>query len=409
MVNADRTSPTRYSIEFPQSGSDNLFRPQLEIRQAHGAHDVAVVTSLGKLSNLNQGYKTGAPVRIKWGNRWGRNQFVGYVHHVQSHFGSDNYTTKIVCVGASFPLIAEKQRTFANATADLVVKQIASEYGLLAVTEPHPRVYETISQPSISDWSLLCRMAKETGYVLRAEQTRLVFLSRKAFNEQNRPMAQRLSMVSGTSSNLSAATTLFDFDPILADYLPEKGISNTRKSIKAVDPNTGQSVVIDAGLDGKEDEGVFFKPVAEVTNSVQDAQARLESSIESNRFRHRARALSVGSPVTSPEKFVYISGVPEPYNGYWTVLSVTHRMRDAYQYLMEMEVGTDELRGSEPLPSKDLTVDMQYSISARDTSNYQLLKIMEEDSRLDAGAQDVSGVVGRPFASVWKSTTLTEV
>jgi len=289
------------------------------------------------------------------------------------------------------------------------VRQIAAEHGLLAVTEPHPRIYETIPQPTISDWALLCRLAKETGYVLRADQTRIYFLSRATFESQNKPMAQVLTMTAGYANGLSAATTVFDFDPILADYFPEKGISNTRKSVKAVDPNSGQTVQVDGGLATNQAPGIFTKPVSDVANSVQDAQARLEASVEASRFVHRARMTSVGSPVTSPEKFVYVSGVPVPYDGYWTVLSVTHRLKNTAQYTMEMEVGTDALLGNQPTPSDKLSNDMKNTIVARDQSNYQTLRIMDSDSRLDSPPQDIRGVLGQPFEAVWKSTTLTEV
>ena len=409
MSSPDRRSITRYSIEFPLSGPDEIQAPQLEIRQAQGAHDVATILTPGRLNNLDKGYTTGAPVRIKWSNRWGSNQFVGYVHHVQNHFGSDNSSAKIVCVGASFPLIAVKQRAFSNATADLVVKTVAAEYGLLAVTESHPRVYGSIPQPTISDWALLCRLADETGYVLRADQTRIYFLPRATFEAQNKPMAQVLTMTTADANSLTAATTVFDFEPLLAEYFPERGVSNTRKAIKAIDPETGRSIELDGGLANNQTGGLFTKSVNEVTNSVQDARARLEASLEANRFIHRARVTSVGSPVTAPEKMVYIVGVPAPYDGYWTVLSVTHRIKNATQYVMEMEVGTDMLVGNEPTPSSTLTNEMSNTIAARDVSSYQTLRLMDSDSRLDVIPQDVTGVLGKPFGSAWKSTTLTEV
>jgi len=216
-------------------------------------------------------------------------------------------------------------------------------------------------------------------------------------------------MTTADANSLTAATTVFDFEPLLAEYFPERGVSNTRKAIKAIDPETGRSIELDGGLANNQTGGLFTKSVNEVTNSVQDARARLEASLEANRFIHRARVTSVGSPVTAPEKMVYIVGVPAPYDGYWTVLSVTHRIKNATQYVMEMEVGTDMLVGNEPTPSSTLTNEMSNTIAARDVSSYQTLRLMDSDSRLDVIPQDVTGVLGKPFGSAWKSTTLTEV
>lgn len=410
MANADRKSLTKYSVEFPLSGSTGVLMPMVEIRQSQGSHDVAVVSYGGKLDNMHKSFTTGAPVKIRWSNRWGSNQFVGYVHHVRAHFGSDNYTSDVVCVGASFPLISVKQRSFTNVTADLVVRKIAMEHGLRAVTEPHPRIYETVLQPTISDWALLCRLAKETGYVLRANQTRIEFLSRATFEAQNKPMAQILTMTSGVSNSTSTLSTMFDFDPIIGDYLPEIGVSNTRKSVRAVDPATGQTVSLERGLGLNDVSGIFTKPVDTVTNSIQDAQASLDATVEASRFTYRARVSSVGSPVTSPDKMVYLKGLPNPYEGYWTVLSVVHRITDTSRYLMDFQVGSDLLRGAEPQPASGLSEAVRDNIVARDVGQYQTLRSLTDDSTLNTIPGDYEGFIGRAFTgAVWQNTTLVEV
>lgn len=408
MSSADRSSLTSYSVEFPLSGDVPALLPEVEVRQSQMSHDVAVVSLANRLDNLQRGFRTGAPVRIRWGNRWGDSQFVGYVHNVQPHFGSDRFSTKVVCVGASFPMVTVRQRTFSNTTADLVVRQVAAEHGLLAVAEPHPRVYETVPQPTISDWALLMRLAHETGYVLRAEQTRVMFMSRRRVEQETRPMAQTMAMTTSPSNTMSSASSVFSFDPILADYLPERGVSDTRKQVRALDPSTGDYLVLDAGLDRQ--GGLFTKPVDVVANSVSAALARLDSAVEASRFVHRARVRSVGSPPTAPERMVYLAGVPEPYDGYWTVLSVTHRIRSLTDYTMEMEVGSDALRSGEPGPTAGLSEEMRYSINARDVASYRTLRVRNSDSVLDSRAPDLEGDVGRALTrAAWRSATLTAV
>lgn len=406
---ADRTSLTRWTVDFPLGGGDQFRVPQIDIRQAQGAHDVAVIRIPGKLTAVEKTFTTGAPVKITWRNRWSSNRFIGYVHHVQAHYGAEKYSTRLVCVGASFPLITVKQRTFSNMTADHVVRQIAAEHGLLAITEPHPRVYESIPQPTISDWSLLCRLAAETGYVLRAEQTRLVFLSRATVASQNKPMAHQLLHSSNSAQSAVQTSQIYDFDPILADYLPELGISNTRKAVRAVDPS-GQAVVLENGTASSNAMGIFTKPIDVVANSVQDAEARLAATMEAARFVHRARATTVGIPTIAPEKILYLDGLPRPYAGYWTVLSVTHRLKNAASYTMSMELGSERLDPAPMKPGQNLSPQSQGLIAAKDISQYQLLRVFESESKLDTLPRDVDKVVGKPFdTAVWKSTVLTEV
>jgi phage protein D len=370
---------------------------------------MAVINIPGKLAAVEKQFTTGAPVSISWSNRWGKNKFIGYVHHVRAHYGSDSYSTQIICVSASFPMVAIKQRVFESTTADHVIRQIAIEHGLRPITEPHPRLYETIPQPTISDWALACRLARETGYVLRADQTTLLFLPRSTFIKESRPIAQTMSMTTGVAANLTQLSSVFSFDPILADYLPEAGIDNNRKIARAVNPRTGDELTMEYASPSNVTSGIFSNPIDLVANSVQDAMARLNAVAEASRFVHRARVLAVGSPVTQPERMVYLNGLPRPYDGFWTVLSVTHRIQNTGQYLMEMEVGSEDLTDSTSSPGSTLSPEMRDKIVAKDISEFKTIQVMDSESTLDVLPTDYNNIVGRAFDRArWRTVMYVE-
>lgn len=405
-VEADRNVPTWWQAEFPLLGAQvPLFRG-FELTQRQGAHDVAVIPFEGEVNHLSESYATGAPVRLTWGNRYGQGEFVGYVHHTRQRLQTRHPVSEVVCVGAGFPLFEVRQRAFENVTADQTVGTLAHAQGLAAVVDAHPRVYPILMQDTISDWALLTRLANETGYVLRPEGTTVQFVTRTHMEEYYRPRAQVYHLASDQNSLLPTQSTLFNFTPMVGDYFPETGATNTTKTVTRIDPTTGEvQALSQAPTGGAAARSFFTSPQAVGAHTALEATSALEAASQRSRYVYRAKASLQGSAVTTPERFVYLKGVTAPYGGYWTVLSVKHRVEGRFKYFCEVELGTDGLYGEVSLPTDALSSEMRGAVIVSDSSS--TLNLAPAASVL-VTKNDVVGRVGTPLlAARWTSNVVS--
>lgn len=410
-INANRYSKTNLQIEFPLSESvpKKAGRGQVEILESSTGHDVATIRFLGSIEYANARYSTGAPVKIFWSNRYGESQFLGYVHHLRPNFMNDQIATDIICIGASFSLLGINQRTFQDVTADSVVKQLAQENYFQAITEPHPRIYKTLHQGGVSDWSMLRRLSKETGYVLNCDGTTIYFVSRDSYRNYYKPMSQSFYYARGGPA-AHRVSDVFEFKPVVGDYVPEVGAANLVRSVTSIDPSTGSTFQVKGNLDtGASKRAVFSAPTMKIAGTPAEAEAILKGRLEENRFVYRATATVVGSPIAAPERLIYLVGVPDPYGGYWTVINVRHVIKSTNNYLMELDLGSDSLMGSvDPPPNKSLSPEKQGSpiirVANRDLSNP--LSVKKSESEINA-RQVVKGYTGKALEYArWYAKTM---
>lgn len=413
MTTLNSVSRTSTTIEFPLSegAPDNALKGQVEILQTSAGHDVVMIRYTGTIDFLNFKYRTGTPVKITWSNRYGSSVFAGYVHHLRPIFDTDMMKTDIVCIGASFSMLKPQQRSWQEVTASTIATQIIQEHGLEPIVESHPRIYKTFNQAGNSDWSVLRTLSKDTGYVLNCDETSVYFVSRDKFREHFKPMAQAFSYVRGGAMGYRLSD-VFYFKPIVGDHTPESGGLNAERSVFSYNPEDGDYFKATGKLDTfASKRSIFSSPSFRVALSPAEAESLLSGKLEENRFVHQATALVVGSPAVSPERLVYLSGVPHPYGGYWTVLKVKHVIRDPANYLMELQLGSDGVTGElEPPPDSSLSQDKKGSpilrVLPEDPSNP--LSHKKASSKL-VDYQIVKGYTGQAFDYArWYASTSQE-
>jgi phage protein D len=366
-MNPNRFSTTNLKVEFPLSGGipERAIRGTVEILETSSGHDVASIRYTGAIKNVEQRFRTGAPVKISWSNRYGKSEFVGYVHHTRPEYDADQIRVEIVCIGASFAFLSTNQRSWQDVTADLVIRQLAAENGFKAITEPHPRVYKNLQQEGISDWALMKRLSKDTGYPVNCNGVNLVSVSRKSYAEYYRPLAQSFLYHVDSDAGYKFSD-VFSFRPSIGDYLPEMGTTNAERSVTAIDPYTGESLLLSGKLEtGAANRAPFTTPAVRVSNTPSEAQAILSGNLENNRFAYQAKIEMVGSPEVHPEKQIHLRGVPNPYGGYWTVITVRHKFMSSAQYTMTVNVGSDTLSGDTSGPNADLSDERSSSAILR--------------------------------------------
>jgi hypothetical protein len=86
----------------------------------------------------------------------------------------------------------------------------------------------------------------------------------------------------------------------------------------------------------------------EVSKSFTDSKNIANDAAETYRYKYRAKATLLGDVNVEPYNAVYLSGLVGDFNGYWTVLSVSHVFGGSVPYVLEVELGSDELGQDDP-------------------------------------------------------------
>jgi phage protein D len=346
-VNPSLRNRASFTVRFPLSPIVSKALPKnVRIIQRPMSHDLAVF-SLRTPDGLS-GIMSGAPVTIDWVNSRGSGLFRGYVYRVDPMYEANAATSvNIICIGSSYPLMNRGQSVWVDVSAPDVVKDVAFMHGLAADVEHHPRIYTQILQAGESYWQLLVRLADETGYVLRFEDSTIVFRSRDSMTQHFRPIAPTMKMVRSGNPGAQLSADILDFKAKIGEYNPELGASRTSTTVSGVDPQTGATITKSVDVAPYRADGA---PVFEdylvhtVVNNQSELEAASQAAQERKRFSRFAKMTTWGEPYLAPERVVNIAGVDPGLTGYWTVRSVTHLI-DAAMYKCEVEIGTDGLGG----------------------------------------------------------------
>lgn len=217
-----------YKVEFPKTPNLEMLLIGAELYQDMEQHDRLVLHFKGKPSQDETIIKSEDPVKFTFTTNKITQEFVGYVYAIDPKDDLDSNNTDIICISASHVLKNTDQKIYNNVTADQVVKKIAEKAGMKAVTQRHPRVRKTIVQAGQTDWQLLRRLAKQTGFSLRAEGTTIYFVSKNKIYTKSKPSAAYFkyvdSEVGGTSVKYNRSYgTIISFKPEISDTAPERG------------------------------------------------------------------------------------------------------------------------------------------------------------------------------------------
>lgn len=237
-----------FKVTFPKAPDMNLILVGAELYNDMAEHDRLVLRFKGLLSNKKEGVVGNDPVEFEFRSRKLVSKWYGYVHHVEEDNSFQGGNTNIVCVGASSVLKDTDQKIYRNSTADQVVTKIAKKHGMEAVTQRHPRLRESIVQAGQSDWQLLTRLAKQTGFALRCENTTLFFVSKDKIFLNKKKSAPYFRYVDSsetgvTPRELRMTGTILDFEPIVGDQSPEMGIRVDRV-VTGIDPKSGNTIKV---------------------------------------------------------------------------------------------------------------------------------------------------------------------
>ncbi len=210
------------SVKFPLSPYFSLTFLTAQLEQEFDSHDRLILNFAGKIEDNLNSISSGDPVEFEYAGAGNKTTWVGYVHKVIPSTVMDNMT-KIVCVSPTYLLKTTNQKIYKKVTADQVVEKICKKYGLKAVTQRHPRVFATIGQAGQSDWQLLRRLAKQTGFGLKVKGTTVYFMSKDKLNSASKARAPYFYKegAAPTVRTISVMGTIFDFKPQISDEAPD--------------------------------------------------------------------------------------------------------------------------------------------------------------------------------------------
>lgn len=338
------------SIEFPLAQVAPKRALSFVLKQARYAHDVATIT-FRDWDVQYENIKPGDPVKCSLIGQGPEKEFVGYIYDIKPEITPGKRTATITVIGASYRMKQAKQRVFENTTATQVVKTIAKEYGFKVEADAHPRVYPQIVQPGISDFQLLARLAQQSGFIFRVDNTTIKFKKPTTDYNANRGNAERFDM---RNANDPKGSTLYSFNLILGESVKFSDAYKSAVQVGGVDPYTIETSLVTNKVRNetlrKVSSTEIFDSYATDTVAPDPVTAFYEaqSADERNRFPYRSHIRAVGAPSVAPGMPVYLDGVDKLYNGYWVVLSTEHHItqtnnNNAYTYTTFAQVGTDSL------------------------------------------------------------------
>lgn len=219
-----------FSVSFPKAPQLDILLIGAELYQAGNDHDVLVLHFKGRPDIKQNAILSKDPVVFKFRSQKLESTWHGHVDSIEQPNTVTGGNTNIICIGPSFFLKETSQKVYKNVTADQVVSRIATKHRMQAVTQRHPRVKNSIVQAGQSDWQLLRRLAKVTGFALRCENTSILFVSKDKLFKDKKNSAPYFFYVSDndnsgtTTAEVRMLGTCFAFKPIISDSSPDTGV-----------------------------------------------------------------------------------------------------------------------------------------------------------------------------------------
>ena len=276
--------------------------------------------------------------------------YSGYVHDLRNDQSTGKNFTKIGFIGASYVMKQSSQKIYRNMSADQIIAEIAKKYNFAYKVTPHPRIYPQVAQAGMTDWELMVRLAKQSGYFLRAENTEIYF---QPLTEDFTNLITEAITFQKADGGFKPVNPIYSFQPVISETLRHFGFKKAATSVAGVDPVTGQTFKVTTQTSFNPSRQFsnqeFFDDHATdaVANDYQTANQLANASDEYSRFPYAVKAETMGVSAVRPCMPVYFNNVGAEYSGYWTVLSVTHTVKEEnlnqQMYTCEITAASDSL------------------------------------------------------------------
>jgi len=289
------------------------------VKQADTAHELATIVADVRYLPYN-GREEGLPVRLRWGHFPGNTRtYYGYVHHTEPYYDKlTNNTVKLVCLGASSTLSAPLQQSWANQTADAVVRDIVESAYLSVDVEPDSQVWPVLTATNITAWAFLKNLADKIGYRLCPLGTEVRFWS----------LTKLFTMAYPTAPTLNMGGELTRFR--LQNDDEDSGLS-AQRTVYGLDQRGGRLFAVQddgptvfARLGSEIPATTTVPPAPVVADTPGTAAAKLAGTASSERFTYAARGEALGDTILAPGTLAYLAGLENTQNGHWYIQGAEH-------------------------------------------------------------------------------------
>lgn len=294
--------------------------------------------------------KAGSPIHLVITGLHEKRDVYGYVHHINLDRSPGKNFTEVVVIGASFSMRQQAQSVYLDTTADQIIKQIATKHNFVCYAAPHPRVYPQVAQAGHSDWELMVRLAKQSGYTLRATNTELYFEPIMYDYTTKREEAPKFVL---RQAGDPLGSTIYSFKPAIGESIPYEDATKGAVAVGGVDTYNSSPVSITRQIRSNKtkvtSQPEFFDifDTLTVAPDITVAIHEAESAENRNYFPYRGTVEVLGNPNLRPDMPVYLDGIGEPYAGYWVILEAHHHIVEEelnrQRYTTTLVVGTDSL------------------------------------------------------------------
>lgn len=349
-----------FTVSFP---SLPTFAPEfrgMKLIQKQYNHDVLVLYAHDLNDTVLQTLPTGFPVKVTIrANSYAR-EWDGFVSFVAREEGSGvEFTTRVHCIGSSFPLKQKVNRVFSNMTITEAVSILAEELGYTALVEPHAEKFAQLTIAGHSYWEWFTEQARRIGYAFRVDNGVLWFQSIDSTIVSSLADSPEFTQTSSYPKGAPAKERNITFFKVMrGEYVELPGDLNTAKAVGGVDNRSGKSVEVDSN-GGKNGVGLREELVGtrvteyrsdQVAPSLRSAEFRSKGLRSLARYTVPAQAHVAGDPRISPFGTVKLDGLGDYLDGYWVVKEVTHVIQAIGTYVSEVRLlgdgaGKSSLRG----------------------------------------------------------------
>jgi len=244
----DATAGATFSVSFPKTPALELILIGAELYQDIEQHDRLVLHFKGKPFVKGTEIKAGDPVSFTFQSEKVKSTWKGYVYSPVSKNTLKVNNTDVICVGASYLLKDPDQKIYVDTTADQVISKVAKKHGMTTVTQRHSRKFASLTQTGVSDWQFCRRLAAQTGFALRADNTSLIFMSKEKLYNDHKKNAPYFFYVDDPQGGVAVKSdrnlgTILKFEAYPSDEAPELGININRVTV-GTNTSTGKPIKV---------------------------------------------------------------------------------------------------------------------------------------------------------------------
>ena len=336
-------------VNFPETTVPPAHVYSLDFYQNRYEHEIVSLTFRDWGVEYDS-ISTGSPITFTLNDSGTSRTFYGYVHHINVSRSPGAFLTEVIALSASMKLKNQSQKVYQGLSADAIIQEIATANGFVAFTVPHPRIYPQAAQAGHTDWEMMVRLAKQSGYSLRTENTEIYF--QPFLHEYTNKLSEAPIFVM-REANDPSGSTIYSFEPTISESMNYDGDAKAAIAVSGFDSNSNSGISTTKQQAIKPTKSKYSSEFFDkydtdvVATDYLIAQYEAEAAENRSQFPYRAIAEVKGDASLRPDLPVYLEGVGPYYSGYWTIMGTQHvvieQERNSQTYTTVLYLGTDSL------------------------------------------------------------------